>query len=228
MALPAQYMHADFHIQCVHGLRTFRLHYDIHIDGNMPSHYNHVQAFANACMAHLGPVLKEVLPVNHSIKRVVAKVHTGGGSFDIEAPSTVAEIEGNVAVPVDTLGAGPDVLPEELALIVRKITGQAGREHRGRIFIPGLHENVQESGTVEGEYIETCIDIAEKMTDPVAVEVTDDEGGAPDLDASYALRHYNRKGNILEPVVKCLVVETIGTRRDRRAPLRLNVLVPEA
>jgi hypothetical protein len=98
-------------------------------------------------------------------------------------------------------------------LIIQKRCGILGRSNRGRWFIPGLHEALQNAGVIDVEYRAACKTIADLMSTDVTVST----GFSTVMHA----RHYNRKLGTVVPITKCYAIGALGTRRDRRQPIRL-------
>lgn len=64
------------------------------------------------------------------------------GRTDPEGSNLVAE------VPLGVVGlGGPETLPSNCALLIRKVTGLGGRRNRGRVFLPGCIGESQVSNT---------------------------------------------------------------------------------
>jgi hypothetical protein len=226
MPFPAMYMHCDLELETRWGVRKSRLYYEPNV---APSAYNHIQAASNAMLTKWGTLLAPVLSDATRLARVTTRFVSGG--VDLEAPSTIAGIAGtgdpDDYIPDPITGIIPGSMPDETCLIFQRVTGVNGRSKRGRIFIAGISETVNAAGRVTPLLRPDVIAIAEGGTAhvPVSYSGSEDPGDIA-WEANLNLRHYDRKNNMLIPVVKMLALDIIGSRIDRRSPLGLNVLVP--
>jgi hypothetical protein len=108
-----------------------------------------------------------------------------------------------------------DALPDSSALIVRKFTRKIGRQHRGRIFIPGIGEGVQDNG-----YLVASVGNPSTITDAQALAAW---VGSPlnSGDNQFLPRHWNRKdggvNGVLEVIETALVVLKLAVKSVRMA-----------
>lgn len=108
-----------------------------------------------------------------------------------------------------------DSMPDSVAMIVRKVTRKIGRQHRGRIFIPGISEACQDNG-----YIKATLTNPTAITDAAAI--ADWVGTEKTFNANTAEpRHWNRKDGgvhgVLEVIVLGLAVLKLATKAVRAA-----------
>jgi hypothetical protein len=171
-------------------------------------------------MAVVPTVLVQFMSTQCSVERAEGRWY-GGGSENFEANSTVARQVGALTAvtpnsPSDESDSLPDTLPDEVCIIVQKRTGNTGRAKRGRWFFCGLSEQMQNAGEVDFQYRDDVKSFADLLSTSIVVTT----GFSTTLNA----RHYDRKDNILMPITKCYALRTMGSRRDRRSPLRLTRL----
>lgn len=124
-----------------------------------------------------------------------------------DAWSSVAAVEGSVVEPVagaSDLGES-DALPDWDALLIRRVTGKRQREHRGRLFIPCIGEDVNSGGVLQPEYY--------VKANAIAAFIATDFTSAG---VAWHGRHWNKKANELEVITQCLVNLNFTTRRDRK------------
>lgn len=121
--------------------------------------------------------------------------------------STGAALDGGITHPLagsSDVGES-DALPDWDALLIRRSTGKRQRQHRGRLFIPCIAEDVNKGGVLQNEHYSTANDLAAFLS-------TDQMAGP----TSWHARHWNKKDNVLEPITQCLVNVNFTTRKDRR------------
>lgn len=109
------------------------------------------------------------------------------------------------------LGTG-DILPEEDCVVLRRHTGLAGRNKRGRIFFPFVCESNQSASKLSAGAISDYKDIAYKMKVPMVLAVTG---------VTMVPQQPDFKGSTFDPVVETAVVVDVLNRRDRRSPKRI-------
>lgn len=98
-----------------------------------------------------------------------------------------------------------DTLPPNTALVIQRRTGIAGRNNRGRVFIPFISEALQAKGYLEdGASRAQAAAFASYMA---ANHTT--------LTYTIAARHWDRKNDRLEVVTSCRYVDGFRTRTDR-------------
>lgn len=122
-------------------------------------------------------------------------------------------LDGNVA---DTKAA----LGDEIALLLQKRTGQRGRRYRGRFFVPGLSEEVNDNGYIHADYVDEADDLAAFLgADFVAIV-------PPAAGQVWHARHYCDETKdpesgevngpqVFVPIVDVRWVNKFATRKDR-------------
>jgi len=95
---------------------------------------------ANSLMDVMLTNLDNVLSSSYAVQPGYVLFGNDGG--DIRIDSTSTEQQGDV---------GENALPNNCAVLVRKVTGEGGRRNRGRMFIPGISEEaVDATGAIAG------------------------------------------------------------------------------
>lgn len=145
----------------------------------------------------------------------------GGGTSELEGNSTLPEMQGELSAVTpgsesDEEDITPDTLPDEVSLIIQKRTGNSGRNNRGRWFFCGLGESVQNAGIIDVAMYGPVKTFANKLSDNITVS------GA--FSTVLHARHFDQKGGELDPITKCYAIRVLGTRKDRRSPLKLERL----
>lgn len=126
-----------------------------------------------------------------------------------EAMSTGAIWPGSIAVdPLDELGG--DLMPDHDALIIQRRTGKKGRNNAGRMFVPGIDEDVNRNGIVDPDHTGDADNLAAFF----GADFTIPAGEAAGL--VFHARHWDRKTPDLVPIIDARWVNLIGTRRDRQ------------
>lgn len=101
-----------------------------------------------------------------------------------------------------------DPMPDVTCLIIQKRTNTAGRQNRGRIFIPGISEDMHNDGIIsEADPLNETI---HALTHFLSISHTWNS-------VVHNNRHLNKKENLLQPITQCRAMRRIGTRRDRAA-----------
>lgn len=143
------------------------------------------------------------LPTSASFHSVLARVV--GGSQDWEAGSTDSPVAGSVV---------SEPHPEEVAAVIQRRTGLAGRHKRGRIFLPFVPETFTADSTLTtgpALGVSRYTDLAGILGDPIQVG-----NGGPIITSVQP----DRKLGMLHPVAEWRVATEVMSRRDRRAPKR--------
>lgn len=217
MPLPSQTIVADIVIATPWAERRCRNYYQPDIP---PSNLTQLEAVANAILLHYQTSWASLSTTQCWMRRVESRFY-GGPSNEFEANSTGGGTQGSA--PAATPGGGSDdgttvdTLADEHSLIVQIRTGQSGRSKRGRRFICGLSEKVQNAGKISMGFIAACKSFADKFPADVTVN-------ASGLSTALHARHYDRKNSVLVPITKAYALATLGSRIDRRNPLRLSRL----
>jgi len=69
--------------------------------------------------------------------------------------------------------SGNNILPLNNAVVVKKLSGFAGRRRRGRLYLPGIPEDaVDDNGLVLGSFIATIVDAMETFRTTCATTVS--------------------------------------------------------
>lgn len=185
---------------------------------NAPTGLTDLEHICNRVMAVYSPLLKVMQTTQVKQLRVEGRWY-GPGTTGWEANSTSAAVAGTLPAvtpnsETDAEDSMMDTLPDEVCLIIQKRTGNTGRSKYGRWFFTGLSEKVQNAGQVDQEMIANAKTLAASLSDDITVST----GFATVLHA----RHWDKKNNVMLPITKCYVVRAIGTRKDRRRPLKLE------
>jgi hypothetical protein len=218
MAYPVNTLVADMVTRTPWGERRNRFYFEPTVS---PTGITQLEAIMNRLHAVISALAIEIMSNQCSVVRWEGRFY-GTGSSEFEANSTTAAQPGNhIAVTPnsttdETSSYTADTLPDEACLIVQKRTGTIGRSKRGRWFFCGLSEVMQNAGEIDIEYRGQAIDLANGLSSDVTVT----SGFSTILHA----RHYDHKNNMMLPITKCYAIRTLGSRRDRRAPLRLSRL----
>lgn len=104
-----------------------------------------------------------------TLTKVRGRFGQGVGVDPIVAESTLAPYDG---------GAGGSVLPQNCALLVRKVTGLGGRKNRGRMYIPSIVQEADVSGV--GRIDAADVDIFQGVANTFLLSLAGD-GSTPDL-----------------------------------------------
>lgn len=98
-----------------------------------------------------------------------------------------------------------NLVPTEVAAIVRMQTAAAGRVGVGRIFVSGLDSSIIDGGRLSAAGLTAFATLATTMQTSVT-----DQG------ITYVPAVYSRKGAILYNIVFCAADGPVGTQRNRR------------
>ena len=124
------------------------------------------------------------------------------------------EVRGHSAIaikPGGVLGsdAGADVSPG-LALKIKKVTGLAGKAHKGFMFWPGFvaDASVDNFGSISGATLSALLPYVTEMVTAAAVD-----GSTPVI-----LHHSNSSDTTPTPITAFLLLPTIRSQRRRQTP----------
>lgn len=126
-------------------------------------------------------------------------------SRGLETVSSVPAIGGTIG-DLGPAGENQGTLPRTVALLVQKKTGLVGRQHRGRMYIPGVDESVSDEGIIDPGMRATMIALGALF----ATDVT-----APSAGILHG-RHWNRKEGTFEVVISGRVRVVLATERKRQ------------
>lgn len=226
MSYPANYLASEMHVETPRGIRKSTLYWGV--EGNvMPTEYNHLKAASNAVFTMLSGTVPQLLDETSVLRRVKTRVRTN--TLDMEAASTLGAVAGSNAVTVNTnLLPGDWAMPDEAALVIRKVVEGTGHANKGRLFISGLTEKINFGGKIDDDFAAGVIAFADALTAPITVSYTPDAEEDPNGTAynqTFLMRHWNRKDNVFKAVVKCVALDVVGTRKDRRRNLQYQPIV---
>jgi hypothetical protein len=154
-------------------------------------------AVANAAFTTLSPLYSGVL--NNACAVVGAFATYTDGTNEYMGVSTIGAVVGALE---NTL------LPDQNAVVIRKLTDLAGRQNRGRWYIGGLDSSV--IGTTNNNEIATT---ALAGFQSLAAAMVSDQTWDGLL---FHARLWNRKGSTLEPIAEAQVASRLATQRARR------------
>lgn len=122
--------------------------------------------------------------------------YTGGTELDawasVNAPGEIVDAEGELA------------MPDTIALVIQRRTANTERHKRGRMFIPGIAEDVNDNGRVS----ETFLSDASQLANVFGASHT---SGAVEFNA----RHWDRKTPDATVVTYCRVMSNLAIRKSR-------------
>lgn len=166
-----------------------------------PTSSTDMTALANAIMANYATVVPGMLSNNCKFAGVY--VRYTDPAVEREGYSTSANIIGsNAFLP----------LPDEVCIEIRRRTGLAGRQKRGRIFISGLPSSFNDDGVISAA--------GRTATIALAAKIGPDQNFSP-LGLCHA-RHWDRKDNTLLGVSQAQATNIFVSRRDRRKPMYIT------
>lgn len=178
-----------------------------------PIHQHDIHGIAAAIHNHIVTQWVAVLGSVCIFLGVEAYYH-GAGDVLWQSPSGVEPSAGDY-----TASDSDALLPDEVALIIRKLTGRAGREDRGRLFISGIGETANSEGVVSTTMITNMIQLANRI--PMNIDVTvPADGEYAGFSTQLHARHWNRKDNALRPIVAATTTQVVVSQARRRRPLQ--------
>lgn len=133
------------------------------------------------------------------LDRVLGYVYDDGGVLVEQAASTLSPVQ----------GAGTQVQPNQCAVVVSLLTGQAGRSRRGRIYVPWLA-----SGLTAGRLVAAQVTAAADRAAVLAVEARDWGFGGPTLSGELVVASATYGYNT--PVTQIRVGNVMDTQQRRR------------
>ncbi len=187
----------------------------------LPTTIDGVRAVGNAIFAAWMTVLAPLYSSTVTFRGAFTTVQSGSGSGweDFTTTGTGPGTEGGGTEADESVG-DPGALPAETALIVKKLTGKAGPFKRGRWFFGGVSENVQINGLIHHAFRDRVLAVCAQGAADITVAATGDFGGT-----TLHARHWDRKNNVLEPILACRADIVFGTRRQRRSPKPTNLIL---
>lgn len=218
MSFPSNTLITDMVTRTPWGERRNRFYWDASVG---PTGLTQLEAICDRVLAVIGTNYITLLSAQCQIMRFEGRFY-GAGSTEFEANSTSAPLDGARVAVIPNSGTDAiestlaDTLPDEVCLIVQKRTGNIGRSKRGRWFFTGLSEQIQNAGEVDAA-VRASVKV---FADTLSNDITVSSGFSTVLHA----RHYDKLNHALLPITKCYAIRTMGTRRDRRRPLRLSRL----
>lgn len=154
-------------------------------------------AVANGCQATFKPLYQSILNVNNQY--VGCTVTYNDGSLFLEASSTGAAGSGTL------VGAA---LPDQNAVVLRKITNKPGRQNRGRWYIGGM--DISAASTTNPDNVDPGIyGVYEALVAALVADQTWDG-------LLFHARLWDRKDNQLVPIAAGALSTRIATQRARR------------
>jgi hypothetical protein len=167
-----------------------------------------LQTWADAMHTAFGGEIDDIMDHEAMLARVEVR-YVDINNVDITANSTNAGIPGVMGDIIEDAGQELESLPPYATLNVRKITGYAGRQNRGRLFIPCISEQVQHDGILDTLNIAGAQEAISNLVNPPMLE-------------GEALKpiHWNREEGIAVEILSLQIVNVLGTRRDRRYKMR--------
>jgi hypothetical protein len=163
-----------------------------------PTTSSNVDAMCAAAAVILAPLYSAVMNFQAKFQGITA-IYKASPSEVVGSDST-HEVDGTLATAK---------MSDQNAVVIRKLTGMAGRQNQGRFFVGGLDAAIVDTNA------EDEIDPGDPLT---AFRAIASAYGA-DMNMGYSVchaRHWNRRDNILQPITECRVSSRIASRRDRR------------
>lgn len=155
-----------------------------------------MQAIADAASTGLAAIYLPLMASEDTFVGCQVTFHNSGTQYD--AYSTMGHGAGSNG---DT-SMGPSV-----AIIIRKVTGNSGRDMRGRYFIGPVSEAICDDGYVTPG--ETSV---KAMASFFGADKTWDA-------ITFHARHWDRKTSTMVPISECIAMAKVSSRRDRRKRL---------
>jgi hypothetical protein len=152
----------------------------------------------NQYKSQLANVIGAVMHETCAMTRVNCRVFAQG---------KVIDGEDDQAAVVGDVSSG-DVLPISAVLVIQRKTTSFGRSARGRIFLSGIAEEINNGGFVNVTYNTVCRGLAAFF------------GADRTFAIPFHARHWDRKNNTFVPISKCTCLDKISTLRSRTRKVR--------
>lgn len=185
-------------IQTPLGTRSNHAYFELDAGDTAPVIGDMVTVANDAFTAFSGPVA-HILSASVLFAQIVARYRSG--SQDYEGVSSEAAVAG--------FRTGGDGMPDQDVFEIRKVTGQPGRQKRGRVFISGCNE----VDNIEGKLNPASYDLFAAAAAPFGADLT--AGGS-----TWHARHWDRKDSLLVPIQAVYAMSIFYSQRKRRRPLR--------
>lgn len=218
MALPRPCIVTDLVMKTPWGYRRNRFYWEATVQ---PTGITQLEAICNRVHAVISPQVAVLCTTQIEIERMEGR-YFGTGTTGFEGNSTTASVQGEFAAVTpgsatdESESSIADTMPDESVLIIQKRTGNTSRSKNGRWFFSGLSEQMQNAGIIDPEMTAN----AKALADLLSTDITVSVGFSTVLHA----RHFDQKNSNLLPITKCYALRVIGTRKDRRRPLKLERL----
>lgn len=198
MGLPASYMKATliFADTTTQARATVALWY-AHPGGTPPAPAT-IVSFADDFKTAFEGASLPALPSACALQAVYL-IYKSGSTF-VDGYSSTAAAAGTVS---------GDYLPERSAVCIRRRTGLAGRNKRGRIFWPFVPESFQNKGLIAAAGITAYGDVASMVSNTVTA--------GPDSNV-HVPQHLDHKTSTLVPITNTGFLSEVVSRRDRAYP----------
>lgn len=186
-----------------------------------PTTLGELRVIGNAIFNAWATPLKAIYGSNVTLDGMWCSWQTGAGS-SLEDTTTSGAVAGTVSEALlgEETSSSADDLPAATALVIKKLTGQAGPNKRGRWFFGGCSEELQEHGEIINSYRDRVLAVCAIG----AMDITVAAGGTYAGCTAHA-RHWDRKTNTLVPIAVCRAVVVMSSRRDRRSPRPVNQIL---
>jgi hypothetical protein len=171
--------------------------------GDVPENET-LKFYADSIHTHWAATWRALLPAEIYLFPTTLRWRTG--VEDLEQNSTENAAAGTHSV-LDDAG---ELMPEGNQVVIQRRTGKAGRNKRGRVFIPWVLEKLANDSTLNAEGLLKYKALATKLSNTVTV---------PDRGEMIPATPDGKTG-VLEQVMECRLVSEIMSRRDRRTPKR--------
>jgi hypothetical protein len=160
--------------------------------GTPPSNFDPV-SLAAAVYGALSGGIQGIMSMNYALVGCQIEVNFGTGTFGAKSYQNTA----------GALSTGP--LPEDVCLVVRKLTAMGGRSHTGVNRYSGLDESLS-----LGSYLSSA------GVSAAAVIKTNTLAHVVNQTITWIPQVYSRKLNLLEPITGMETISLLGTARRRR------------
>lgn len=171
------------------------------IDWDTASLFNNV---AQSLETTFAPLIKKIIGHTASWDGVEVHFFDGAGGEWLGGA--------NALQGLGDVGNGDELLPNQDALIIRKITGKVGRQKRGRFFFGGLPQDADVEGLISDDTIAGYVAATKDLA--LALHTTYLMSGV-----HWIPSHYDKKDDLLISVRDCAVMRALRSRRDRAKPL---------